>query len=277
MQTGWPVAERALQALLECDPVKKQQQVIALRQSMASDRSPHPPTHLASPPRPIPIPGRPARPLLVPPRAVPRRRLHTQKGRAALIHAVAHIEFNAINLALDALYRFQQMPAAYYQDWLNVAYQEATHFALLTNRLNQLGYEYGDFEAHDGLWEMAVLTAHDPLVRMALVPRVLEARGLDVTPTMIERFHAIGDGDTAAILQTILDDEIGHVAIGSRWFQYLCEQRGVDPEITFLQLINQYYPRQVRLPLNTVARFQAGFTETELQRLTEIASSLPKH
>ncbi|MEJ2654165.1 MAG: ferritin-like domain-containing protein [Acidihalobacter sp.] len=154
---------------------------------------------------------------------MPRRGLGTREGRAALVHAVAHIEFNAINLALDAVYRFRSLPRAYYDDWLRVADEEARHFMLLADRLTDFGMRYGDLPAHNGLWEMAVKTADDWLLRMALVPRVLEARGLDVTPGMIERLRQAGDMETVAALEVILREEVGHVAIGSRWFE---EARG---------------------------------------------------
>ena len=220
--------------------------------------------------QPIGPPGRPERPRLVSPRELPQRRLHTESGRAALIHAVAHIEFNAINLALDAVYRFRDMPKTYYADWLRVAFEEAHHFSLLQERLGELGYSYGDFDAHDGLWEMAMVTAHDPLIRMALVPRVLEARGLDVTPGMIQRLKNAGDNRTVAILEIILREEVGHVAIGSRWFRHCCEQAGQPVEETFLKLLRTYYRGRIRGPFNEVARLAAGFTATELASLREL-------
>lgn len=211
-------------------------------------------------------PGRPSRPLLVAPAQVPRRRLNSELGRAALVHAVAHIEFNAINLALDALWRFRGLPASYYSDWLNVAVDEARHFGWLNVRLHELGFSYGDFPAHNGLWEMACKTAHDPLVRMALVPRVLEARGLDVTPGMIRRLQAAGDLETVAILENILAEEEGHVTIGSHWFTYLCAQRGLDAEAQFIQLLD-HYRLNISGPLNEPARLRSGFSQPELDRL----------
>jgi uncharacterized ferritin-like protein (DUF455 family) len=192
---------------------------------------------------------------------VPRRKLTTPAGRAALVHAIAHIEFNAINLALDAVYRFRGLPSAFYDDWLQVAAEEAEHFLMLRRRLATLGHAYGDFDAHNGLWEMAVRTAHDPLLRMALVPRVLEARGLDVTPGMMERLRAAGDPETVEILAVILREEIGHVAIGTRWFRHLCDQRGLDPDRTFGELITEYMPGRIRPPFHEAARREAGFTE----------------
>ncbi len=226
----------------------------------------------AEPPRPIGPPGRPVRPQLVPPKSLPQRRLHTPAGRAALIHAVAHIEFNAINLALDAAYRFRGMPVDYYADWLSVASEEARHFAMLEERLGELGYGYGDFNAHDGLWQMAVTTAHSPLARMALVPRVMEARGLDVTPGMITRLRSTGDQQTISILETILREEVRHVAIGSCWFRYFCHQDGLPVEKTFVDLLKHYFQGQLRGPFNKPARLEAGFTKQELNRLEGLIS-----
>jgi len=220
-----------------------------------------------SPAEEIPDAGRPERPTLVSPSRLAHRRIGTPEGQAALVHAVAHIEFNAINLACDAVYRFRELPDAYYDDWTRVAAEEAQHFALLEQRLRELGYAYGDFPAHQGLWDLAVKTAADPLLRMALVPRVMEARGLDVTPGMMERFASIGDQETVAILRVILRDEVGHVEAGSRWFRYLCEQRGIDPETTYFALLDEYFSSGVRCPLHMEARRQAGFTEPELVRL----------
>lgn len=211
--------------------------------------------------------GRPPRPELVAPAKLPRRKIGTAEGHAALIHAVTHIEFNAINLACDAASRFQGLPDDYYGDWLRVAAEEAYHFSLLHQRLQQLGYKYGDFPAHNGLWELARKTTEDPLRRMALVPRVMEARGLDVTPGMMERFANIGDQATVDILKIILRDEIGHVEAGSRWFHYLCEQRGLDPESHYFELLNDYFVGGIRCPLHKQARRQAGFSEHELERL----------
>lgn len=213
------------------------------------------------------IPGRPMRPPLVAPRELSRRKLTSTVGRAALIHAITHIEFNAINLAWDVVCRFHELPRAFYDDWVQVASEEAYHFCLLDTHLRSLGYEYGDFPAHDGLWEMAQKTAHDPLVRMALVPRVLEARGLDVTPGMVERLRQVGDLRAASILEIILHDEIGHVAIGSHWFRYLCRIRGLNSETTFCHLVNRYFKGKTRGPLHYQARLRAGFSEAELRML----------
>jgi uncharacterized ferritin-like protein (DUF455 family) len=216
-------------------------------------------------------PGRPSRLELVAPRDLPRRRLTSPSGRAALIHAVAHIEFNAINLAWDAVQRFRDLPTEFYADWIQVAAEEAHHFGLMQERLADLGHDYGNLPAHDGLWEMAQRTAQDPLARMALVPRVLEARGLDVTPGMIERLLAVGDQETAARLGIILRDEVGHVAAGSRWFRHLCATRGLDPRPTFFALLDAYLTGEVRGPLNLPDRRRGGFDEEELLLLSQRA------
>ena len=255
-------------ALLETDPDAKCAAATVLvdrwRGGMVLDRTVDLPA--------VTDPGRPLRPTLVHPRELPRRRLGSVAGRAALIHAVAHIEFNAINLALDAVCRFRAMPREYYGDWLQVAADEAKHFRLLTGRLAAVGCRYGDLPAHNGLWDMALRTAHDPLHRMALVPRVMEARGLDVTPGMIRRFRELGDEATVEILTVILAEEVGHVAAGTRWFRYLCEQRGLDPENTYFRLLAEYLGDDIRCPLHLDARREAGFTDHELERLREICA-----
>ena len=219
-------------------------------------------------PEPIGEPGHPDRPRLVAPQKLHRRSLHTPEGHAALIHAIAHIEFNAINLALDAVYRFRDMPRQYYDDWMRVADEEAYHFQLMRDHLNTLGYDYGDFDAHNGLWEMAQKTAHDPLVRMALVPRVLEARGLDVTPGIMKKLSDHGDAAAVAILEIIFRDEVGHVEIGTRWFHYLCDKRNLEPDATFRGLFEEYMgvvgKGRTTGPLQRDARLAAGFSENEL-------------
>ena len=224
-------------------------------------------TGSVTPPAPIGAPGRPGRPELVPPGEVPRRRLGSEEGRAALVHAIAHIEFNAINLALDAAYRFRDLPDEFTRDWLSVADDEARHFELLAKRLSELGHAYGDFPAHNGLWEMAEKTADSCLERMALVPRVLEARGLDVTPGMIRRLEAVGDQETTRALEVILDEEVRHVEIGSRWYRWCCQQQGLSPEPTFIELLRQHFSGSLRGPFNVPARMRAGFTEAELAAL----------
>lgn len=224
------------------------------------------------PPAPIGAPGRPDRPQLVLPRDVPQRGLGTEEGRAALVHAVAHIEFNAINLAWDAVYRFRGMPDAYYRDWSSVAHDEARHFDMLSARLAQLGHAYGDFAAHNGLWEMAVKTADSCLARMALVPRVLEARGLDVTPGMIVKLRGLGDNATADILDVILREEVAHVAAGSRWYRWHCARAGVEPTARFRELLREYASGVLHKPFNTEARLQAGFDSEELVALLAAAN-----
>jgi len=219
---------------------------------------------------PIGEPGRPPRPRLVPPRQLHARKVQSREGQAALIHAICHIEFNAINLAWDAVYRFRELPREFYDGWVRVADEEASHFQLLRAHLRALGFDYGDFDAHNGLWEMARKTAHDPLVRMALVPRVLEARGLDVTPGIMEKLRAIGDLEAVSILEVILRDEVGHVEIGSHWFHYLCRQRGMEPEATFRDLLKEYMKGRLKGPFHLEARRRAGFSEQELAYLEDI-------
>ncbi|HEU0202592.1 MAG TPA: ferritin-like domain-containing protein [Burkholderiaceae bacterium] len=210
------------------------------------------------------LPGRPARPLLVSPARLAQRSMATETGRAALLHALAHIEFNAVNLALDAVWRFSGLPVAYYEDWVRVAGEEASHFKLLERRLSTLGVGYGDFDAHDGLWELALKTRADALARMALVPRTMEARGLDASPQVRAKFAGAGDEASAAIIDVILRDEIGHVAVGNRWFRFLCERAGQDPLDAYPRLAQQFGAPQLRPPFNFEARRAAGFTETEL-------------
>ena len=222
-------------------------------------------------PEPIRMPGRPARPALVHPRELPRRGFGSDEGRAAFIHAIAHIEFNAIDLAWDAVYRFRGMPAQYYADWIGVADDEARHFQMLRARLQAMGFDYGDFDAHNGLWEMAEKTAHDALARMALVPRVLEARGLDVTPGMIAKLRGLGDHATADILEVILREEIAHVAAGSRWFRWCCDRAGVDPEPRFRELLAEYARAVLHGPFNVDARSAAGFSDDELAALQQMS------
>jgi len=212
-------------------------------------------------------PGRPEKPELVVPRDLSRRSATTPLGLAALIHSLCHIEFNAINLAWDAVYRFRDMPREFYTDWIKVAVEEAYHFGLLRGYLIELNYDYGDFSAHNGLWEMAIDTAHDPLIRMALVPRVLEARGLDVTPGILQKLQGAGHHRAVDILEIIQRDEIGHVEIGTRWFRYLCGQRNLDADSTFKDLLLQYMRGKVRKPIVRDARRLAGFSNEELDYL----------
>ncbi len=211
--------------------------------------------------------GYPDKPELVAPRDLPRRRNSADTGVATLIHAVTHIEFNAINLGLDAIARFADLPRQFYDDWLRVAFEESQHFTLLRDHLLTLGYDYGDFPAHSGMWEMAQKTHHDVLIRMALVPRVLEARGLDVTPKMMNKLRGGGDHRAVEILEIILREEIGHVKIGTHWFNYLCEQRNVDSLATFKDLLDNYFSGELRGPFNTEARKLADFTDDEMALL----------
>jgi len=217
------------------------------------------------------LPGRPASPKLVAPASVPRRAMSTVEGRAALLHALAHIEFNAINLALDIMWRFPGMPEAFYLDWRKVASEEATHFDMLARRLQALGYAYGDFPAHDGLWEMAEKTQEDLLARLALVPRTLEARGLDASPPIRRRLAQAGDDESAAILDVILRDEVGHVAIGNHWYKWLCNRDGNDPVAAYEALAQRYQAPRLRGPFNLEARRAAGFDEAELEALQRMA------
>lgn len=214
-----------------------------------------------------PLPGRPAQPVLVAPGRVKSRSVHTVPGRAALLHALAHIEFNAINLALDAIWRFPGLPEDFYRDWLTVAVEESLHFEMLQQHLVTLGCTYGDLPAHNGLWEMAEKTQGDLLARMALVPRTLEARGLDAALPMRDKLAAVGDLAAAAILDRILTDEIGHVAIGNRWYRWVCTQRGLDPVPTYDVLAQQYAAPRLKGPFNLPARRAAGFLDIELEAL----------
>jgi uncharacterized ferritin-like protein (DUF455 family) len=213
------------------------------------------------------LPGRSAQPILVHPSKLKTRAVGTSQGRAGLIHALTHIEANAINLALDMMWRFPGMPVAFYLDWWQVAQEEALHFDLLQAHLNTLGFSYGDLPAHDGLWDMAQRTKDDVLARLALVPRTLEARGLDATPAVKNRLVSVGDLAGAAILDIILRDEIGHVAIGNRWYRVLCDQRGLDPIAAYTDLAQRYQAPVLRGPFNLPARRAAGFTEAELDAL----------
>ena len=260
----------AAQCLKARDPVQK---VDLTRAAAVAWRSGALALEASVPPAPIGEPGRPERPVLVPPRELPRRRPQSVKGRAALIHAVTHIEFNAVNLAWDAVYRFRDLPRGWYDDWVQVAAEEAEHFLMMRGRLRDLGFEYGDFPAHDGLWELARATADDPLLRMALVPKVMEARGLDVTPSMIGRLLAAGDTATADCLSVILREEVGHVAAGNRWFRHLCRARGLDPEATWFDLLTRHLRGEVRCPLNWPDRRRAGFREAELERLQALCDA----
>jgi uncharacterized ferritin-like protein (DUF455 family) len=267
---------QALQALGITDPATKAQAahslLEALREMPPGDeglRWLEPAAELSAAPD-IPLPGRPARPPLIAPADVPQRSPFTPEGMAALLHAIAHIEFNAINLALDAVWRFAGMPVDFYRDWLRVAAEEATHFGLLHTHLQSLGHDYGDFPAHDGLWEMCVKTQHDITARMALVPRTLEARGLDATPLIQARLRKVNTPAarrTVEILDVILRDEIGHVAIGNRWYGWLCARQGLDPLAHYRLLARTHNAPRLRPPFNDAARRAAGFSQQELDDL----------
>jgi uncharacterized ferritin-like protein (DUF455 family) len=264
--TNDSLCAQALYCLLLDDPDKKIESVKALQNDwLAGKLRFEPSTVIAS----LPVPGRPVKPELVDPKDVPRRNFSSLKGRLTLVHAIAHIEFNAINLALDAIYRFQDMPEQYYTDWCRVAAEEAKHFQMLSDYLISHNMAYGDMPAHNGLWEMAVKTDFDVLVRMALVPRVLEARGLDVTPNMIKKLQTTGDTRLIDILQVIFDEEIGHVRIGTYWYTLLCKQRSLDAENTFLALIEEHMQGAKFGPFETQARLDAGFSAREMQSLLD--------
>jgi uncharacterized ferritin-like protein (DUF455 family) len=238
--------QRALQVLQLADPDQKSAAALALQAQLATysiaEKFTPSPAEIGT------LPGHPERPLLLRHTEMARRSPATPEGRAVLVHAIAHIEFNAINLALDIVWRFVGMPQSFYRDWIKVAQDEAYHFSLLNQHLQTLGYQYGDFAAHDGLWQMAEKTADDLLARLALVPRTLEARGLDVTPAIRNKLQQAGDHAAAAILDIILHDEISHVAFCNQWFQYLCNARGVAPQSCYRQLLRQYqaWPLQRR-------------------------------
>ncbi len=259
MSLSW--REQALSAICLAEPAAK---VAAAR--AIDTGSGHSGSHLELT-TPNGVPGRPARPALVAPAQLEARKPATREGRAALLHALAHIEFNAIDLALDAAWRFAGLPEAYYGDWLRVAAEEAHHFTLLRAHLQSLAFDYGDFPAHDGLWQMAERTRHDVLARIALVPRTLEARGLDAAPPLRDKLAAAGDARAAEILELILRDEVGHVAIGNQWFRWLCHERGVDPESTYRELAATHHAPRLRGPFNLEARRRAGFSAAELAEL----------
>jgi uncharacterized ferritin-like protein (DUF455 family) len=263
---------RALTALCLTDPQAKVDATHALQRDClnAAHACRVDPHETLNPPPGISPPGRPSRPELIPPMQVPHRSPFTADGLAALVHAIAHIEFNAINLALDATWRFAGMPDAFYRDWLRVADEEATHFGLLREHLRSLGHDYGDFPAHDGLWEMCVKTQDDVTARMALVPRTLEARGLDATPLIQARLRKVGTPAAQRaidILDIILRDEIGHVAVGNRWYGWLCAQQGLDPLAHYKRLARQHAAPRLKPPFNVEARRAAGFSPTELDFL----------
>ena len=209
-------------------------------------------------------PGRPEKPEIVSPADVNKRKFGKEEGRAALIHALAHIELTAVNLALDSVYRYRDMPKEYYADWMQCAGEEANHFIALRSRLREMGYDYGSFSAHGELWNMAVDTADDMLERMGIVHRVFEARALDVVPKTIKRFDQLGDKKMVDVLTMIANEEIGHVSSGTRWYHYQCNQRQLDPDTTFIDLLWKYMKGPLKGPFNHEVRIQAGFTANEL-------------
>lgn len=255
----------ALEALLIADPKAKAELIKTLQQQWGMAVG----VDLVLVEPMLGIPGRPDRPLIVPPQQVKQRSLHTTEGRAALLHALAHIEFNAINLALDIIWRYPQMPDSFYGDWLCVAYEEVLHFELLNQHLQHLGYGYGDFPAHDGLWDMAERTKNDLVARLALVPRTLEARGLDACPVVRAKLAQAGDEQAAAILDIILRDEVGHVALGNKWYRWLCEQENLDAIEIYPGLATQYRAPRLRGPFNIPARLAAGFYAEEIDYLQQ--------
>ena len=262
----------ALSALEAPDPQRKQSALQLCQNALVAAL--HALNHAPTAPCPIPepntLPGRPARPELRPHRGITTASLHTPEGLPRLLHSLAHIEFNAINLALDAVWRFDAMPLPFYADWVQVATEEAQHFALLQDLLQELGYAYGDFPAHTGLWDMAEKTKTDITARMALVPRTLEARGLDATPPMQAKLRKLGTPmalKAVAVLDIILRDEVGHVRIGNHWYGWLCEQQGLDPVAHYQTLTQQYKAPRLHAPFNEAARLAAGFSAAELLAL----------
>lgn len=255
-------------ALMTTDIVDKRQLVNTLYEAAKN----HQLDIDGEPPEAIPHPPLPERITISRPKDMKHRGLGSKTGHQAMLHAIAHIEYNAINLGLDAVYRFRDMPEDYYVDWMRVAYEEATHFTMIAERMADLGCEYGDFPVHGGLWAMCVDTEHDVMVRMALVPRVMEARGLDVTPKIQEKLTQIKDSKSVELLDTIYHDEIGHVAIGSKWFKYVCAERGLSVYSTFRELLKTYLKNGMNTEFNAEARLQAGFDDMELALLAHTFS-----
>lgn len=219
-------------------------------------------------------PGRPEKPLLVPPKATEKRSLHTLPGRIAMLHALAHIELNAVDLALDIVARFasEPVPHSFFDGWMRVAFEEAKHFRMVRERMQALGADYGDMPAHDGLWQAAHSTRNDLTARLAVVPLILEARGLDVTPSLQEKMRETGDIDSADVLKVIYEDEKGHVAVGAKWFRFLCAREKKDPAATFKQLVRANFRGALKAPFNDVARAEAGLTPSFYRSLTSTSS-----
>lgn len=265
------LAEGAYRALIACDLDEKIQLTNAMAKAW-EDRA----LSLTSSKRfSAPLrPGRPDKPELISPSEVRKRPLTSAKGRLALIHAIAHIELNAIDLALDIIVRFvhQKMPRSFFDGWVMVAKEEAKHFTLLRERLAKLGADYGDLPAHDGLWEAASETGHDLSARLAVVPLVLEARGLDVTPPMVEKLKSAGDHETAEIFNIIYEDEKGHVAVGAKWFRFLCNKQGLDPSATFNKLVAKHFRGHLKGPFNDRARCATGLTPLFYRSLSPLGN-----
>ncbi|PHS27758.1 MAG: rhamnosyltransferase [Robiginitomaculum sp.] len=256
---------RAVTLLHLADPVKKAERTCQLARDWQNRKLVLDPDKAS--PVPPEQPGRPANLEQVAPGAVPKRRVGTAEGRIALLHAIAHIELNAIDLALDMLARFTSDPVLsapdrldFATDWLVIASEEAQHFTLITNRLNEMGSIYGALAVHQGLWEAAHNTRHDLAARLAIAPMLLEARGLDVTPSMIKKLIGAGDTKSAHVLKIIYEEEIGHVAKGVHWFKIVCAARNVEPQHHFKTLVQQYFPAGLRAPFNHSAREMAGLT-----------------
>ncbi|MBE0559941.1 MAG: ferritin-like domain-containing protein [Ochrobactrum anthropi] len=218
-------------------------------------------------------PGRPEKPELVPPRMLKKRSLNTEHGRIALMHALAHIELNAIDLALDIVARFaaKPIPRSFFDGWMKVADDEARHFTLLRDRLKSLGADYGDMPAHDGLWQSAHQTRNDLEARLAVVPLILEARGLDVTPSLLEKMIETGDHETAAILDVIYNDEKTHVAVGAKWFRFFCARNKIDPAARFRELVRANFRGELKPPFNELARAEAGLTPSFYRSLSPVS------
>jgi len=215
-------------------------------------------------------PGRPEKPLLVPPKNTEKRSLHTLPGRLAMLHALAHIELNAVDLALDIVARFatEPVPQSFFDGWMQVAFEEAKHFGMVRDRMRALGADYGDMPAHDGLWQAAHATRNDLTARLAVVPLILEARGLDVTPSLQEKMRETGDIESADVLNVIYEDEKGHVAIGAKWFRFLCARQKRDPARTFQELVRANFRGALKAPFNDIARAEAGLTPSFYRSLT---------
>lgn len=262
--------QRALAVFCLTDPNLKAAQTIALAKQLDGTASDAVDCQLAL--NYGGLPGRPSRPELVPPQQVPRRSPFTAEGHCALMHSIAHIEFNAIDLALDAIWRFADMPESYYRDWLQVAQEEAKHFTMLRNHLLDQGHDYGDFFAHTGLWTMCENTRHDVTTRMALVPRTMEARGLDATPIIQAKLRKVGTPRALAavgILETILTEEVGHVAIGNHWYHWLCQREGLNPETFYVDAAARHGAPRLKPPFNLAARKLAGFSDAEIAALPQ--------